>query len=164
MSAAQNTLWADHEDHLLRKLVGTMSCSQIANQMPGRSRNAVIGRLHRLGLTKPKPVSAPREPREREEPLLVTHNRGKPSAPVQRRLKPMARSLSRIVKSPISCRIKLVDLEPDMCKWPIGDPLDTDFCFCGGPQGDRQPYCEEHAALAYVKPSGKRSVGWRFAK
>jgi GcrA cell cycle regulator len=39
--------------------------------------------------------------------------------------------------------------------WPIGHPTDNDFHFCGGRPVAGKPYCEHHAAVAYIKPKDK---------
>lgn len=51
---------------------------------------------------------------------------------------------------------KLTDLDNHTRRWPIGDPKDENFHFCGRKIRMGQTYCEEHAALAYVKPAGKK--------
>ena len=51
---------------------------------------------------------------------------------------------------------KLTDLDNHTCRWPIGDPKDENFHFCGRKIKLGQTYCEEHAALAYVKPNNKK--------
>jgi len=47
--------------------------------------------------------------------------------------------------------IALTELDNHTCRWPIGDPKDADFHFCGHKVKTGQTYCEEHAAIAYVK-------------
>ena len=47
--------------------------------------------------------------------------------------------------------IKLVDLDSHTCRWPIGDPRDDDFCFCGKKVKAGKTYCDDHSAMAYVK-------------
>ncbi len=51
---------------------------------------------------------------------------------------------------------KLTDLDNHTCRWPLGDPKDDNFHFCGRKVKVGQTYCEEHAALAYVKPNSKK--------
>jgi hypothetical protein len=46
-------------------------------------------------------------------------------------------------------RVSLVNLGRKSCRWPSGDPHESDFGFCGKPKLDGAPYCAEHAALAY---------------
>ena len=52
-------------------------------------------------------------------------------------------------------RLSLVELDNHTCRWPIGDPKDENFHFCGKKIRLGQTYCEEHAAIAYVKPNKK---------
>ncbi len=49
----------------------------------------------------------------------------------------------------------LIDLDNHTCRWPLGDPKDENFRFCGRKVRIGQTYCEEHSALAYVKPIKK---------
>ena len=51
--------------------------------------------------------------------------------------------------------LSLVELDNHTCRWPVGDPKDENFHFCGKKIRLGQTYCEEHAAIAYVKPSKK---------
>ena len=51
--------------------------------------------------------------------------------------------------------ISLTELDNHTCRWPLGDPKDVDFHFCGRKVKTGQTYCEEHAAIAYVKPVRK---------
>lgn len=46
--------------------------------------------------------------------------------------------------------LSLIDLDNHTCRWPIGDPKDENFHFCGRKVRLGQTYCEEHAAIAYV--------------
>ena len=52
--------------------------------------------------------------------------------------------------------VKLVELDSHTCRWPIGDPRDDDFCFCGKKVHSGQTYCDEHAQIAYVKALSKK--------
>lgn len=52
--------------------------------------------------------------------------------------------------------IKLVELDSHTCRWPIGDPRDDDFCFCGKKVHAGQTYCDEHSQIAYVKAGIKK--------
>ena len=51
--------------------------------------------------------------------------------------------------------LKLTELDNHTCRWPIGDPKDENFHFCGHKVRVGQTYCDEHAAIAYVKPNKK---------
>ena len=56
---------------------------------------------------------------------------------------------------PMSRRLELTQLTERTCKWPIGDPLNDDFHFCGNESPDNSPYCTYHQRLAY-QPSAER--------
>jgi GcrA cell cycle regulator len=47
---------------------------------------------------------------------------------------------------------KLIDLEPNDCRWPIGEPRHPDFHFCGAAQAEGRPYCELHWGIAFQPP------------
>jgi len=48
-----------------------------------------------------------------------------------------------------SARLQLVDLQRHQCKFPLGDPRQSDFGFCAKPQVDGYPYCRKHCELSY---------------
>ena len=52
--------------------------------------------------------------------------------------------------------LSLTDLDNHTCRWPIGDPKDENFHFCGKKVRLGQTYCEEHATIAYVSKAGKK--------
>ena len=152
--------WTDERVELLKKLwQDGLSASQIAKQLGGVTRNAVIGKVHRLGLsgraTPSKPqrtvFKAPRAPR----PVAA------PSAP-------------RRIAEPVSAHaqptpVRYVDEEPGMatvltlgvhmCKWPIGDPSLDSFTFCGRRTDEVGPYCGQHAQVAYQPAQAKKKSG-----
>ena len=55
-----------------------------------------------------------------------------------------------------SHKTSLTQLDNHSCRWPIGDPKDDDFHFCGKKIKPGQTYCNEHSAIAYVKPNKKQ--------
>jgi GcrA cell cycle regulator len=144
--------WTDERVELLRKLwTEGLSASQIARQMGGVTRNAVIGKVHRLGLSG------------RATPARVTTAR----VGSQSRLKSSeaadatasyARDSLESYKEPLAPpqpilspeeRASVLHLNEHTCKWPIGDPGQRDFHFCGARARQGSPYCPTHAALAY---------------
>ena len=150
--------WTDERVELLKKLwQDGLSASQIAKQLGGVTRNAVIGKVHRLGLSGRAAPSKPartvfKAPRPaRPAPSL-------PSAP-RRIAEPNALS------SQPSLPVRFVEEEPGlatvltlaahMCKWPIGDPALDSFTFCGRRSGEG-PYCQEHNQVAYQPAQAKK--------
>lgn len=89
-----------------------MTTAEIGRRI-GVSKNAVIGKVHRIGL------------------------------------------VPRVVKEASVPRRNVFDFAGPVCMWPIGHPTDADFRFCGARPVAGKPYCEHHAALAYIKPKEK---------
>ena len=156
--------WTDERVELLKKLwADGLSASQIAAQLGGVTRNAVIGKVHRLSLSgRAKPASSgprPRKPRVASHrpprtyvsgnTVLKTH-----ALPAPRRL-PAPVPVEDIVV-PIMLRVPLMALTDQMCKWPIGDPGAEDFCFCGHKNFNSLPYCEYHSRIAYQPVNDRR--------
>jgi len=57
---------------------------------------------------------------------------------------------------PVENRLTLLQLNEHTCKWPIGDPLTTEFYFCGQHSEEGKPYCEFHSRRAYHQIEKKR--------
>jgi GcrA cell cycle regulator len=168
--------WTDERIELLKTYWSEgRSASQIAELLgEGLTRNAVIGKAHRLGLaSRPSPVkAAPRSTDARPEPQAE-----RPSAPAEPTVVAQAeaggaaepapapsvapgpapraaRPRSRATGKP--ARVTLLDLNDRICKWPIGHPDEADFHFCGKPVVPGFPYCAEHCALAYQAQQPRR--------
>jgi len=127
------------------------STADIAMQM-GMTKNAIIGKAHRLGLPpRPSPIRASgsgekprREPRQIPKlpplPSLAGVVAEPPKLPPAPRVpRPVPRPAPTDPKHP--------------CCWPIGEPGKPGFRFCGAPSLVGKPYCEEHAKRAYIRPS-----------
>ena len=156
--------WTDARIDLLRSSwEGGMTASQIAEVLgEGVSRNAVIGKAHRLGLqARPSPVKGGGEamvaevvaasvakpaPAARPAPAAVPPRTA--PAPVVKKAKPA------VPGKP--ARTTLLDLSEKVCKWPIGHPGDSDFHFCGKPSATGFPYCMDHCAVAYQAQQPRR--------
>ena len=155
--------WTDERVELLKKLwQDGLSASQIAKQLGGVTRNAVIGKVHRLGLSgratpskparttfkAPRPArpaaAAPSAPRRLAEPVANPH--GHTHTPPVR----------YVDETPGTATV--LTLGAHMCKWPIGDPSMDNFTFCGRRAGDG-PYCEEHSQVAYQPAQAKKRSG-----
>jgi GcrA cell cycle regulator len=129
------------------------------------SRNAVAGILHRarkLGLYNVKPASlilpANKRPEGVEKPKRIRQKPRPQLAPNVLRSAEAAKKMFKVER--VRLRLiedeKLVTLEqlkPDMCKWPIGDPLRSDFRYCGAVRvDDKCPYCYRHMQMAHRPP------------
>ena len=144
--------WTDERVELLKKLwLEGLSASQIAKQLGGVTRNAVIGKVHRLGLSG---RAAPSQP---SRPAFKAPRPPRPLAqPAPRRLEQRAAPMPApvyFVEEPGSATV--LTLGAHMCKWPIGDPAAEAFHFCGHRNWNSLPYCEYHSRLAY-QPAERR--------
>lgn len=159
--------WTEERVESLKKLwLEGLSASQIAKLLGGVTRNAVIGKVHRLGLSGRATPS---------QPARATYKAPRPARP--------AVSAAPIVRRPLEARFvaapaprpapyvempgtaTVLTLGRHMCKWPIGDPATDEFTFCGRRAGDEGPYCIEHARLAYQpQQARKRSSASELAR
>lgn len=170
--------WTDERVERLKKLWSEgLSASQIAAQLGGVSRNAVIGKVHRLNLPGRAKAGGATSARSQKRATIQTQARPTTFAP-----RTITRTVARpagatmlkeeieidaleVVETapsnvvvPIFKRLPLVKLTERTCKWPIGDPLKDDFCFCGNDSPDNTPYCGYHQKLAYQPSSERRRV------
>lgn len=136
--------WTDEQVEELKRLWDKGLTTGEIGKVLGVSKNAVVGKAHRLGLNgRPSPIR-----RGEDETVATTEKtdttKKKKNASVKA---PIAK------KAPEKEKEKLFtvnDLTSTSCRWPIGDPKDENFHFCGKETLPDKPYCAEHAAIAYV--------------
>jgi GcrA cell cycle regulator len=165
--------WTDERVEMLRKLWNEgLSASQVAAEIgAGITRNAVIGKIHRLGLSQraKTPVAArPRvakPPRAPQAPVRTTGGGGAPAvvgnvalALAPRMLPTPDERPQEEVVIPLTERVTIMELRDAMCRWPIGDPTSPEFRFCGAraPGAGGSPYCGFHAQIAYQPAQDRR--------
>ncbi|MFC7052201.1 GcrA family cell cycle regulator [Hansschlegelia quercus] len=169
--------WTDERVELLKKRwADGLSASQIAAELGGVTRNAVIGKVHRLGLSGRVKAQPSGVARLRVKPAPTTARRGAPSAPrehvyashggaaLQAVAQPQARVMPQprvtpieLVETQFACeRVTIMELRENMCRWPLGDPSQTDFRFCGGRSSPGDAYCSHHAQIAYQPANDRR--------
>lgn len=157
--------WTDERVETLKKLWSDgWSASQIAAELGGVTRNAVIGKVHRLGLSgraKSPTAAAPRQrkPRSAHAHMLRV------ARPVVRGNTALAHAYEVEVEAepelannviPLGQRRTLLQLTEETCRWPIGDPGQADFFFCGGRTVSGLPYCAYHSRVAYQPANIRR--------
>jgi GcrA cell cycle regulator len=153
--------WTDERVELLKKLwADGLSASQIAGELGGITRNAVIGKVHRLGLSgraKSPSSSAPRVRKPRSHMLRVGRPamRGNTALALAYEMEPEPEIEHYDNIIPMGQRRTLLELNENTCRWPIGDPASAEFFFCGGTPIAGLPYRAHHARIAY-QPAGDR--------
>ncbi len=164
----------DRVEALKRHWANGLTASQIARRMGDISRNAVIGKVSRLGLPRRldgKPGSKrvyvrppkvwhqsvqeklseaasrswqqPRQPVNRQRPTTLRQAK-KPPLPIE----PLPLPVDDFYVAPEN-RKRLLDLEPNDCRWPLGDPRAPDFHFCAGPKVPGFSYCQHHVRAGH---------------
>ena len=155
--------WTDERVELLKKLWSDgLSASQIAGELGGITRNAVIGKVHRLGLSGRAKSPSNATPRPRK-PRSASHMMRVPRASIRGNTalshayeldtEPEPELIENII--PIGQRRTLLELNEETCRWPIGDPATSEFFFCGGKPLTGLPYCNYHSRVAY-QPANER--------
>jgi GcrA cell cycle regulator len=151
--------WTDERVELLKKLwADGLSASQIAAELGGITRNAVIGKVHRLGLSgraKSPSSSAPR-PRKPRTGTMMRLSRPQIRGNTALAYDYSAEPEPELMEIPVEQRKSLLQLNEATCHWPVGDPGSTDFFFCGGEASDGSPYCNFHSRVAYQPASERR--------
>lgn len=139
--------WTDERIDLLRTLwTEGLSASQIADRLGGVTRNAVIGKAHRLGLSgRPSPVKAERP--------AAANGASRPSKPA---LAAAIQASAPAVEPEPLTRPTLLTITDRMCKWPNGHPGEPDFHFCGRRTNPGHSYCLEHTGRAYQAVPSRR--------
>ena len=154
--------WTEETIARLRELWAEgHSTAEIGRRM-GISKNAVVGKAHRLNLPA------------RPSPILRDHAAAPPRPPMPRRITgPTLPSLAGVATAPLPRPVAAEAqpeppkpqpvrpvtaraLRPQTCCWPLGEPGTRTFHFCDAEALPGKPYCAAHAAIAYVRVRDKR--------
>jgi GcrA cell cycle regulator len=154
--------WTEERVELLRKLLEQrLSARVVALRLGGVTRNAVIGKAKREGFALQPPTSPPlprhvveaqtSAPRKRR--VYVTPGRITQNVTPRVRIAPDYPAEPIVIHEDIyvapHLRKGVIDLEPGDCRWPIGDPRESEFHFCGGKALPGLSYCEGHCRRAH---------------
>ena len=140
--------WTDDRVELLKKLWGEgQSASQIAKELGGVTRNAVIGKAHRLNLQS-RAIS--RKGTSKTKPEIAAPVKGE-------KLSRKARFRSLLLDKNFEPENpkKLEELTDETCRWPIGHPYEKEFYFCGRKSIEKFPYCKLHILYAFQPKNAK---------
>jgi GcrA cell cycle regulator len=134
--------WTAERVAALKSHVGAgLSCAQIAHEI-GVSRNAVIGKLNRLGLSRGRNPAAPR--------TRVGVPMRRPQVLTQRLMLKALFASEPVADDVVSAEpCSLLNLAPRKCRWPISAVSADGFAFCGNTTPGGVSYCAGHARMAY---------------
>ena len=144
--------WTNEKVEKLKELWSKgHTASQIAEILGETTRNAVIGKAHRLDLEARAPSKQSSAPKSRDNKQIK-----RTAAPTSRKAKFQSILLDKNFEpeNPKS----LEDLTESTCKWPIGHPNDEKFYFCGRKPEGEFPYCKLHVLYAFQPKSSKEEV------
>ncbi len=163
--------WTAERLNLLKKLWGEgLSAGQIAAELGGDvTRNAVLGKAHRLGLVhwaaKVPGTPRPRKPTRRPDLSTTAElpvKQDPTPAPVAVDPQPVEQRaqlpLHHEVIVPRSEAVTIMELGEAMCRWPLGDPTTPEFRFCGAQAITGLPYCPHHAQIAYQPVAARKRL------
>ena len=178
--------WTDERVEILTKMWAEgNSASKIAKELGGVTRNAVIGKVHRLGLSnrattstsnksEPKSKSATKngsKAKQKARKIEVTEPKSDNVTSLRRQIipagqplppQPSANEISPEALARVSevekkaKKLSLLELTEKTCKWPVGDPATEDFWFCGLATQSGKPYCEAHVGVAFQPMNSRR--------
>ena len=142
--------WTDEKVEKLKELWGKgQTASQIAELIGGLTRNAVIGKAHRLNLSAKIKTRTATSNKSFDESILdknIKTRRGRKS-----KFKSLIIEKDFEPENPK----QLEELDESLCKWPIGHPDEKNFYFCGRSSLKDFSYCKLHLLYAY-QPRGKK--------
>ena len=141
--------WTDEKVKKLKELWSKgHTASQIADLLGDTTRNAVIGKAHRLNLEARAPSKSTPSPNKQEN-----RQARKSSQVISRKSKFQSILLDKNFEA--ENPTVLEDLTDSTCKWPVGHPDEENFYFCGRTPEGEFPYCKLHVLYAF-QPKGQK--------
>ena len=140
--------WTEEKVEKLKSLWSKgQTASQIAEALGDTTRNAVIGKAHRLELEARAPSK--QKTSNRQESKVIRKN----PQPMSRKSKFQSILLDKNFEAEKPTTLE--NLTENTCKWPIGHPDEESFYFCGRSSEGEFPYCKLHVLYAF-QPKGQK--------
>ncbi|MBO6482895.1 MAG: hypothetical protein HVK29_04240 [Pelagibacteraceae bacterium] len=146
--------WTEEREQRLRELWGKgYTASQIAEMLGGdTTRNAVIGKAHRLKLAARAASKQSKSPKKQDAASGLNKQEGYISR--KSRFKSLLLDKNFEVENPK----KLEELSDKNCRWPIGHPDEENFYFCGRNPVEGFSYCKLHVLYAFQPKNQKEEL------
>jgi len=154
--------WTQKRVEILKKRWAEgVSAGGIAKELGGVTRNAVIGKVHRMGLSDSTKPSASAEPYKTPSAVTSKRNGGNGREGMKKlyNTEPKKKVVPKIEAKkgqPKGVVPAILHVKDSMCKWPLNNPSSPEFHFCGRPTDPGQTYCTGHSDMAY-QPRAKQS-------
>lgn len=179
MAGREQQGWTPEREQRLRDLAAqNYSAEMIYEALGATSRNAVVGKAHRMGVhltgnhhSGIKRTKRPPQPKS--DGRLYSSTVQKIARKVKERAAAATAPALPATEAvdlppeiiPADQRKTLYELTENTCRWPVGHPTDADFHFCGGSAPGERPYCAGHSRIAYETPAQRvvRLAAWRAA-
>lgn len=154
-------MWTpERTEHLKTRWADGATAARIAVELGGgTTRNAVIGKIARLKLTrhpmqnrKRRPAKAKGQKGQKGQPkvnAIINAVRARRKAPTPPPMEPEPFDPETDMGNDVGHLIGIMDLTPHTCRYPSGDPLLPTFGYCGQ-HTDKGPYCPAHTRRAYI--------------
>jgi len=147
------SFWTPDKEKLIVKYWAEGRTAQSIGDKLGATRNAVIGKAHRLKLSpRGEPARAPVKQKIQKVKPVRPAAELKLKGPCKTRSRPKAIPLRPVVNETVpigdACTATMA-LKADSCRWPLGDPYTDRFMYCDKKKTEKYPYCEEHRRMAY---------------
>ncbi len=147
-------IWSDEMINTLKDLWESGKTTSEIAKILGVSKNSIVGKVHRLNLSaRPSPIKKTEEKCKVAEVKHSGKNNNCKKHDVEN-ADTECKCKCEKTTTTSKCHhngIGLTELDNHTCRWPIGDPRDENFRFCGKKVKTGQTYCEEHSEVAYVK-------------
>ena len=148
-------VWTKERIELLKTLWAQgLSAQYVAAELKGVSRNAVIGKVHRLGLAgrTRRPTVVPRPRRDNKKLIRRAASQGTYFREVELPPAPEPETPEEDLLIPLRQRKQLLELDDVHCHWPVGDVGTAEFFYCGAPAASGESYCPAHCRRAWMAP------------
>lgn len=155
--------WTDQSENVLRAMMnegrsGSEIAASLTRMFGSRvSRNAVIGKAHRLEIIKKRTPSKPVTKARPSKPVRK-RKAAKPAVAPKPRPSPKPRRVPLELHPKTMLKVSILDVGKDQCRFPIDEERDGFALFCGNAASHGRPYCDHHEGRANLSKSTRKAA------